>query len=141
MGGPDSFPSAGGINERDGLVAGGSYINSTPNSVTDACGQNVPTMDPFLWQNGKMLDLGTLGGTCGFAVVANNRGQVVGLSDLAGDLADLSQLRAFFGFFALIFMVKASVFSGSPPGSGRVETKCLPFDNALLAVCRWHVSA
>ena len=56
-------------------------------------------------------------------------------------LADLSQLRAFFGFFALIFMVKASVFSGSPPGSGRVETKCLPFDNALLAVCRWHVSA
>jgi len=56
-------------------------------------------------------------------------------------LTDLSQLRAFFGFFALIFMVKASVFSGSPPGSGRVETKCLPFDNALLAVCRWHVSA
>jgi probable HAF family extracellular repeat protein len=86
LGGPDSFPSAGGINERNGLVAGGSYINSTPNSVTDACGQNVPTMDPFLWRNGKMLDLGTLGGTCGFAVVANNRGQVVGLSDLAGDL-------------------------------------------------------
>jgi hypothetical protein len=63
----------------------------------------------------------------------------LGLSDT--ELTDLSQLRAFFGFFALIFMVKASVFSGSAPGSGRVETKCLPFDNALLAVCRWHVSA
>lgn len=56
-------------------------------------------------------------------------------------LTDLSQLRAFFGFFALIVIVKACVFSGAPPGNGRVETKCLPFDNGLLAVCRWHVSA
>src|SRR6516164_6043210 len=29
LGGPDSFPSAGGINERNGLVAGQSYTNST----------------------------------------------------------------------------------------------------------------
>jgi len=86
LGGPDSFPSAGGINERNGLIAGGSYTNSTPNSIADPCGQNVPTMDPFLWQNGTMIDLGTLGGTCGFAVVVNNRGQVVGQSDLVGDL-------------------------------------------------------
>ena len=86
LGGPDSFPSAGGINERNGLVAGGSYTTSTPNSIADPCGQNVPTMDPFLWRNDRMIDLGTLGGTCGFAVVVNNRGQVVGQSDLVGDL-------------------------------------------------------
>jgi probable HAF family extracellular repeat protein len=86
LGGPDSFPSAGGINERSGLVAGGSYTNSAPNPVADACGQGVPTMDPFLWDGGTMIDLGTLGGTCGFAVVVNNRGQVVGQSDLVGDL-------------------------------------------------------
>jgi probable HAF family extracellular repeat protein len=33
-----------------------------------------------------MIDLGTLGGTCGLAAVVNNRGQVVGQSDLVGDL-------------------------------------------------------
>jgi probable HAF family extracellular repeat protein len=33
-----------------------------------------------------MLDLGTLGGTLGVANKENNRGQVVGSSDLEGDL-------------------------------------------------------
>ena len=51
-------------------------------------------------------------------------------------LADLSQLQTFFGFFALIFIVKACIFIGALPKNGRVETKCLPIDNGLLAVCR-----
>jgi probable HAF family extracellular repeat protein len=45
----------------------------------------VPTIDPFLWENGKMTDLGSLGGTNGFPVALNNRGQVIGVSNLAGD--------------------------------------------------------
>jgi probable HAF family extracellular repeat protein len=81
LGGPDSLPSAGGINQRNGLVAGFSYINSIPNP-----GTGIPTVDPFLWNNGTMTDLGTLGGTIGSASLANNRGQVAGVSDLAGDL-------------------------------------------------------
>jgi len=42
-------------------------------------------MDPFLWTNGKMIDLGTLGGTCGVVDALNDRGEVVGFSDLSGD--------------------------------------------------------
>jgi probable HAF family extracellular repeat protein len=35
-----------------------------------------------------MIDLGTLGGTIGFGNAVNNRGQVVGFSDVAGDVAN-----------------------------------------------------
>jgi probable HAF family extracellular repeat protein len=75
------------INKR-GQIAGWSFTNTTPNPVPDDCSlfsQNLPTMDPFLWDDGKMIDLGTLGGTCGRSESLNNRGQVVGFSDLAGD--------------------------------------------------------
>jgi probable HAF family extracellular repeat protein len=78
LGGPDSCGMY--INKR-GEVAGHSFTSFTPNDAT-----GVPTDDPFLWKDGRMTDLGGLGGTLGHVTAINDRGQVCGDSDLTGDL-------------------------------------------------------
>ena len=79
LGGPDSV--AWFVNER-GQVAGQSTIDSIANSTT-----LIPTVDPFFWDHGKMVDIGNLGGTYGYVIGFNNRGQMAGSMTLAGDQA------------------------------------------------------
>jgi probable HAF family extracellular repeat protein len=68
-------------NDR-GQITGQSYTNATPNSTT-----GLPTADSFFWEKGQMQDIGSLGGTLGNPTAFNNRGQVVGISNMAGDLS------------------------------------------------------
>jgi len=70
-----------------GQVVGGSGVCSTFNPNTFDSLQSVHAL---LWQNGKAVDLGNLGGSTGqaggnLALAINNRGQAVGSSDLPGD--------------------------------------------------------
>lgn len=84
LGGPDSFAFL--VNER-GQVAGASDVDFVSNVVTGG-----PTVHPFLWQQGKMIDLvahapaGMFGGSYGSVSGLNDSGQVAGTMYLSGDL-------------------------------------------------------
>src|SRR5260370_7339458 len=75
LGGPDSDALL--INER-GQIAGISITTIDPATQQ-------ATVEPLLWENGKMIDLGTLGVTSATPDAINNNGHVVGISNLAGD--------------------------------------------------------
>jgi len=81
LGGPDGFPQY--VN-NNGQVAGVSYTSNIPDPNT-----GLPPLDPFLWENGKMKDLGNFGGTNDFIgpflFGLNNTGEVTGTMALAGD--------------------------------------------------------
>jgi len=85
LGGPDSL--AWFVNEL-GQVAGQSTIDSIPNATT-----GIPTVNPFFWDDGKMVNVGNLGGTYSYVSGLNNRGQMTGTMNLPGDG---SAYRAFF---------------------------------------------
>ena len=74
------------INDK-GQIAGNSYTSAQP---SDLCAQEELgslATGAFLWDRGKMVDIGNFGGSCTFASAINSRGEVVGGSRLAGDQA------------------------------------------------------
>jgi probable HAF family extracellular repeat protein len=86
LGGNDAMALA--INDS-GTIVGISYTDTDANDTT-----GIPTVHPFLWQHGRLRDLGGLGGTLvttgsltygPWGAVLNQVGQAIGTSTLAGD--------------------------------------------------------
>ena len=80
LGGDDTLPGAPCSHPPEGMVPGASTASTISNPDT-----GLPTIAPFLWHHGTMLNLGTLGGTVGLAQCVNARGQVIGVSSLAAN--------------------------------------------------------
>lgn len=78
LGGPGTVLTR--VNEH-GLVAGDSYVSAVVNPTT-----GYPTMHPYLWRDGRMRDLGSLGGGLSFTMWLNERGQSTGSATVAGDV-------------------------------------------------------
>jgi len=73
-----------------GRVAGQSYIHPQQPiqpPPTPLWENGAPLIHPFFWENGRMTDIGTLGGVFAQASAMNSLGQVVGDSDLRGGAA------------------------------------------------------
>jgi probable HAF family extracellular repeat protein len=89
LGGPNSFTASGHIVNERGVVAGFSD-SSTPDPLgEDFCAPFTGgdgtglTCIPFVWRNGVITGLPTLGGNNGAALGINSRGQVVGTAENA----------------------------------------------------------
>ncbi len=81
LGGKNSWINYGGINDR------GEAVGFSETSVPDPDGEDVCafgtglTCRPFLWRDGHMSALPTVGGNNGQAAAINNRGQIAGFAE------------------------------------------------------------
>lgn len=81
LGGKNSWTNYGGINDH------GEAVGMAETSVLDPDGEDMcgfrtkKTCRPFLWRDGHIMALPTLGGNNGQACAINNREQIVGISE------------------------------------------------------------
>ncbi len=69
------------VNER-GQATGIAFSDAVIHPET-----GFPAVSPFFWENGRMTNLGSLGGLSGYPTWMNNQGQVTGISDVTRDHA------------------------------------------------------
>jgi probable HAF family extracellular repeat protein len=86
LGGPNSAVLWPGQNDRGMVVGVAETQEMDPNEEAWSCSAFFPSVTHhvcrgFVWYDGEMKPLPTLGGTHGFATGVNNRGQVVGWAE------------------------------------------------------------
>jgi len=106
----DSVGLASAIND-EGQVVGGSGFCTTP---------AFPSVEhALLWQNGRTIDLGSLGGRYdNLATAINDRGQVVGWSDLPGDTFKVRTLSLSGTTHSFLWQDGMMTDLGTLPGDG-----------------------
>jgi probable HAF family extracellular repeat protein len=62
-----------------GMNAHGTVVGVSENGLVDPV-INFPELEPVVWKDGRIIDLGTFGGNFGQANAINDRGQVVGFA-------------------------------------------------------------
>src|SRR5215472_11827323 len=83
LGGPNSWMNWGGINDRGQAVGMAETSVPDPNGE-DVCGFGTgKTCRPFLWRDGQLSALPTVGGNNGSASDINNLGQIAGFAETA----------------------------------------------------------
>ncbi len=81
LGGKNSWTNYGGINDHGEAVGMAETAVLDPDGE-DMCGfRTQKTCRPFLWRDGHIMALPTLGGNNGQASAINNRGLIVGISE------------------------------------------------------------
>src|SRR6201987_3577017 len=81
LGGKNSWTNYGGVNDRGGAVGLAETSAPDPDGEDFCAFGTHRTCLPFLWRDGHMMALPTLGGNNGQASDINNRGQIVGISE------------------------------------------------------------
>jgi probable HAF family extracellular repeat protein len=81
LGGPNSWINWGGINQRASAVGFAETPTPDPNGEDFCFFGTKLTCRPFLWHDGDMAALPTLGGNNGQASAINSRGRIVGQAE------------------------------------------------------------
>ncbi len=128
LGGPNSQVGWPGLNDRNMVVGFSETAKLSPLGEHWSCSAFFPTITGhicrgFLWQDGKMTAMPTLGGDNSFATEVNNRGYVVGWAETAVH-DPTCQSPQVLGFRAVVWN----------PARGQIhELRPLPGDSASSA--------
>jgi probable HAF family extracellular repeat protein len=133
LGGPNSnvpWP----VKDNRGLIAGVSDTSNTDPLNENFCGSgNGLICLGFVWQNGTMTALPTLGGNNGAAAAANNRGQVVGFAETSTQDPNCAPPQVLI-WHAVIWGPKPGQIQELPPLSGDVIAGAIAINDKGQAV-------